>query len=256
LQSLSPGAQSPPPALNDAAAISLSRKPLVRALFLLSGSFDDEEIRVCLQTKDESKEKSPPKHTHSLPPLSEVSRDDDDDDDHDEADENQEEMNSRTNGGAELGAIGNVAPSEDILSKMVQSLTNDEVEVASSSSYAYVKLARSLSEADSQLLHGIRRRAAFGMAARHWMAEKGDTELAVRKMRNTLAERPKAHAIRHCFENDDLESLGIRRRVQHYVGPRGRMFVRGFDPEGRAVFHFIARNSPRNPDPAEGCNEA
>jgi hypothetical protein len=230
----------------------------VRASVLIAGSFDDDDVRIGYDYKtNKPTDAKPNPLTHrssSLPHLSEVSRDDDDD----EYEEETGSLNSSAVDAEEAfnrsgrDRLGRKAPPpEEALLKMLGALPDAEIEIAKLS-----QSAREGSNVDRAALAEIRKGAAMKMAARHWLAEKGDAELALKKMRNTLKERPTADSIRHCLENDDPESLDIRRRVRHYMGPRCRMFVRGYDPDGRAIFHFIATNAPRNADPAEGCNES
>lgn len=244
----------------------------VRASVLIAGTFDDDDVRVCYDYEtNKTKKASPLSHrSSSLPHLSEVSRDDEDDEDEEEsgsfnsssAVDAEEAHNRSVSAHDKLAAASSrtkAPPPEEALLKMLGALSEEDIEIAACSSYAYAKLSRSAQEgncADPAALAESRHRAAMQMAARHWLAEKGDADLALKKMRNTLRERPKADGIRHCLENDDEEALGIRQRVRHYLGPQCRMFVRGYDPDGRAIFHFIATNAPRNADPTEGCNES
>jgi hypothetical protein len=254
-------------AANNSREAALTTVAPVRASVLIAGSFDDDDVRIgydCETNKAPDAKPNPLTHrSSSLPHLSEVSRDDDDDDEYEEetgslnsSAVDAEEAFNRS-GRDRLGR--KAPPPEEALLKMLGALSDAEIEIAACSSYAYAKLSQSAREGsnvDRAASAETRKGAAMKMAARHWLAEKGDAELALKKMRNTLKERPTADSIRHCLENDDPESLDIRRRVRHYMGPRCRMFVRGYDPDGRAIFHFIATNAPRNADPAEGCNES
>ena len=56
------------------------------------------------------------------------------------------------------------------------------------------------------------------------------------------------------------EAAGLRRIIRQYLGDgeekEGRAFTRGYDKDGRACFHFIARNSPLvTKTNTEGCIE-
>lgn len=222
-------------------------------------------------------------HRHrclSLPFLSEISAcdDEDEDDDHDDEAESGSDDSDRADPECarhtnETGPLQPYhrphhdaadskthftstgdGPSEAALRGMIEALSADEVEIAACSSYAFAK-TRQTPDQDPQKLDEERQRAAQQMAARHWVAEKGDTVAALHKMRSTLQLRPRIDAIRECFERDEEDEVAqtTRHRVRHYLGPQGRMFVRGYDREDRAIFHFVVSNSPKNQDLALGC---
>jgi len=141
---------------------------------------------------------------------------------------------------------------------MISELDDFEKEAAACSSYSYSQLSDQASTRDAAL-DALREKAAQRMAARHWVAEKGDTEAAMKKFRSTIQYRidRKVADIRKCFDEDTDWAKETRRKVEKYLGPDGRMFVRGFDKDGRCIFHFVGKNSPEEgkTDP-EGCLEA
>lgn len=141
---------------------------------------------------------------------------------------------------------------------MTASLSDAELEGAARCSYFYAQLADSTE--DEAVLGPMRDRAAAAMARRYWLAEKGNRWSARDKFRATIHYRTtrKIDDIRNCFySSDDKDSNENRRLVQKYLGPKGRMFVRGYDKQGRAFFHFIVANSPpHSVADTEGCLEA
>jgi hypothetical protein len=142
--------------------------------------------------------------------------------------------------------------------EMVAALTDTEKETAGRSSYQYSKLSDTISNRGPRI-DRIRDSAAGEMAARHWVAEKGDTTKALKQFRKTIQYRMERQVteISHCFEQDTETAKSLRNKVTKYLGPAGRLFVRGYDRQGRACFHFISKNSPSysKADP-EGCMEA
>jgi hypothetical protein len=141
---------------------------------------------------------------------------------------------------------------------MVAQLGAEEKDIMARSSYQYSKLSDAITNRGERM-DRIRDRAAMGMAVRHWIAEKGDTAKALKQLRKTIQYRADKQAveIRKCFDEDTPQAIELRSKVAHYLGQEGRMFVRGYDLEGRACFHFICRNSPAysKTDP-DGCIEA
>jgi hypothetical protein len=149
--------------------------------------------------------------------------------------------------------VSSISPQE-----MVAALTDTEKESAGRSSYQYSKLSDTIQNR-GPWINRIRDNAAGEMAARHWVAEKGDTPKALKQFRETIQYfvDKKVPEIIHCFQEDTANHKRLRNKVTKYLGPAGRLFVRGYDREGRACMHFIAKNSPlySKADP-EGCMEA
>jgi hypothetical protein len=114
---------------------------------------------------------------------------------------------------------------------VLQDLSEEEQEVAAQSSYRYFLSPTN----DERFKHAAK------MAERHIVAEKGNTKRALTKMRSTIAWRKdmRISCLRKCFVEGD--SLG--KAIEKELGDNGRMFVRGFDNEGRALFHIIPRHS-------------
>ena len=81
----------------------------------------------------------------------------------------------------------------------------------------------------------------------------------MKQLRKTIHHRIefKVDDIRRCFEEETEWAKATRRKIEKYLGPKGRMFVRGFDKDGRCTFHFVGKNSPEEGKmDHEGCLEA
>jgi hypothetical protein len=154
-------------------------------------------------------------------------------------------------------ATTQIKPNVEALQEMVAALTDIEKETAGRSSYQYSKLSDTIANRGPQI-DRIRDNAAGEMAARHWVAEKGDTAKALQQFRKTIQYRidRQATEITKCFEQDTETAKKLRTKVTKDLDPAGRLFVRGYDRQGRACFHFISRNAPSysKMDP-EGCME-
>ena len=138
------------------------------------------------------------------------------------------------------------------LQRMIDQLSDWELEVAARSSYAYYNMTKFATHDLTQ----ARNEAAMAMAARHLKAEKGDVALALQKMRATIHWRheKRMDLLRDCFHTETPEALELRKKIQHYVGPKGKLVVRGFDRQHRACWHTVGRHSPPGTQADhEGC---
>jgi hypothetical protein len=237
-----------------------------RCTSLISGSFINNKVNVQFETNMRRQHsnfmgEAQPYSSHSLPDLADIGGVNGSDDDDDDNDDSTNIENSSELWGETSGAVPSDFEFE--IRQMVDALTEEELEVAARSSYGYAKLSASsykscsnTSTVNKDILKDSRQCAVSRMAVRHWIAEKGNTQLALQRMRQAIQHRPRIDVIRDCCRHHDKQSLVTRQLIQHYLGPQGRMFVRGYDKDGRAIFHFIVTNSPRNKDSAEGCIEA
>ena len=148
-----------------------------------------------------------------------------------------------------------------IIKTMLQALSMEELEHAARSSYRYFQFVGGFVNKDPSTtttttlsqttIDKLRWKYAQCMARRHWVAEKGQTQKAIAKLKATLHHRRtiRIDDIRTCFDvahtpHDTDFAQETRRRITNYLGTTGRMFVRGHDQCQRAVFHFIVQNAP------------
>mmetsp|Transcript_35989 Transcript_35989/g.78835 ORF Transcript_35989/g.78835 Transcript_35989/m.78835 type:complete len:326 (+) Transcript_35989:1-978(+) len=139
---------------------------------------------------------------------------------------------------------------DEITTKMVEALTDEEKEKAARTSYRY--FIASISSETPPPSAAERDRCAKLMARRHLVADKGDRKVALEKMRNTLDYRDKLNVdiIRRCFYYKDEEfanggdqSLkeiyeyhreGLRRELSE-----GKLFVRGRTRGGHPLYCIL-----------------
>jgi hypothetical protein len=222
------------------------KAPIVRSFTLSGGSFGGEIVIDCRRQPPYPTNGMKFSSIHSLPSKfnqhsgSALDRDTDD---------------NETVASLASCATTKIKPNVEALQEMVAALTEIEKETAGRSSYQYSKSIRSDTIVNREpRIDRIRDNAAGEMAARHWLAEKGD----LKQSRKTIQYRidRQATEIVKCFEQDTETAKKLRTKVTKYRGPAGRLFVRGYDRQGRACFHFISRNAPSysKTDP-EGCME-
>lgn len=121
--------------------------------------------------------------------------------------------------------------------ELVEKLGEDEQETAALTSYAYSIAASSEQTCPSP---EIRLKMAMRFARRHLVAENGDAELALSKMKSTLEWRKenRIDELRRCFHpqpDDDQERMAYLRRLVETEHARQKGYVSGFDRDGRAV---------------------
>mmetsp|Transcript_17950 Transcript_17950/g.24709 ORF Transcript_17950/g.24709 Transcript_17950/m.24709 type:complete len:283 (-) Transcript_17950:214-1062(-) len=125
---------------------------------------------------------------------------------------------------------------------MVSYLNEEEREAAARSSYRYFTL--STSEANRKPTIEEKNKAACAMARRHLIAEKGYKQKAFRKMKATIRHRKemKIDALRRCFETDTSNSFysELRTSLEEELST-GKMIIRGYDKENRALFNYFPR---------------
>mmetsp|Transcript_13028 Transcript_13028/g.17937 ORF Transcript_13028/g.17937 Transcript_13028/m.17937 type:complete len:341 (-) Transcript_13028:99-1121(-) len=123
---------------------------------------------------------------------------------------------------------------------MVSLLNDDEKEIAARSSYEYFVAATSNNVPRPSDLD--RETAAKAMARRHFIAEKRDKVKASKKMKNTIQHRVEINidAIRKCYDPDHTH-LGDLRSVFDEEMATGKMVVRGYDNNSRALFNYFPR---------------
>ncbi len=124
---------------------------------------------------------------------------------------------------------------------IMQSLSESEIEAAARASYDYFRNA----DKNSADKHN-RNMCAMKMIRRHLVAEKGDIDLAEKKIKNTLAFREEMNidAMRQCFyklnyeESDELAEIrkGIDKELKD-----GKHIVRGHDLNSHAFFIIFPR---------------
>jgi hypothetical protein len=140
---------------------------------------------------------------------------------------------------------------------MVSQLSESELEHAARTSYRYY-VASIAAERDpvTQIKPSDEERChlAMRMARRHLVAENGDADLALEKMKNTIQYRQdsKIDEMRVAFSEKDDESpedgertktlKNIRDNIEHQLST-GKMYVRGYDTRDTATFVGVARRN-------------
>eukprot|EP00591_Stephanopyxis_turris_P001687 CAMPEP_0195515752 /NCGR_PEP_ID=MMETSP0794_2-20130614/6713_1 /TAXON_ID=515487 /ORGANISM="Stephanopyxis turris, Strain CCMP 815" /LENGTH=322 /DNA_ID=CAMNT_0040644227 /DNA_START=28 /DNA_END=996 /DNA_ORIENTATION=- len=128
--------------------------------------------------------------------------------------------------------------------EMVLNLTQDEKEHAARTSYKYFML--SISQTGSKPSEAEQLKCAMAMAKRHLIAENGDQECALKKMKNTIQYRKDINVdgIRRAFyekegpdEEKNKEYQHIRNNLEHQMST-GIVHVRGYDT--RKAANYIA----------------
>ena len=222
------------------------KAPVVRSFTILGGSYGGEIVIDYCLTPPSPTDAIQSSSIHSLPSEFTHSGSSDRDTDNDE-----------TVASLASCATTQIQPNGEALQEMVAALTDIEKETAGRSSYQYSKLSDTIANRGPRI-DRIRDNAAREMAARHWVAEKGDTAKALKHFRKTIQYRINRQATEStkCFEQDTETAKKLRTKVTKALGPAGRLFDRGYDRQGRACFHFISRNAPSysKMDP-EGCME-
>uniref|UniRef100_A0A7R9VFR1 CRAL-TRIO domain-containing protein n=1 Tax=Pseudictyota dubia TaxID=2749911 RepID=A0A7R9VFR1_9STRA len=133
---------------------------------------------------------------------------------------------------------------EKFCKEMVSKLSDPEKETAAKTSYSY--MSRSLSGKRST---EERDNHAAAMALRHLRAEKGDQDLALKKMQSTIAHREEidVDGLRRCFyelEHPDEATANqydeYRKNIRIQMGS-AKAYVRGYDKKGRVLYSFVPR---------------
>lgn len=133
--------------------------------------------------------------------------------------------------------------------QMIESLTDDEKEHAARANFAY--LWRAVTEANSPALSQERDDAAALMAMRHLKSKKGDTELALTKLKSAIQFRKDfdLDGLRLCFHAEELKDHFDEETKERYAMYRakledrmttGRVYVSGHDKCGRAIYTIYA----------------
>jgi hypothetical protein len=80
------------------------------------------------------------------------------------------------------------------------------------------------------------------MPLRHFRAEKGNTELAITKIKATIKWRREfeVEKIKNCFEKDGDPEM---RAIIEKENETGKMYVRGYDKHGRAIMYIVPANT-------------
>jgi len=131
---------------------------------------------------------------------------------------------------------------EELCQEMVSHLDEGERESAARSSYKY--FTASVINDDHKPTIEERDQAACAMARRHLIAEKGHKVKALRKMKATIQHREEVQidTIRRCFETDiEGEVYSDFRSSLEEELSTGKMIVRGYDKEKRALFNYFPR---------------
>lgn len=150
----------------------------------------------------------------------------------------------------------------DKIDAMLQQLLEFELEKAALASYEYYLLIQAKETAINKLpdetyrkpvqennnnnAHVLRRQFAVKMARRHLRGEKGNAQIALDKLKQTIQFRRDkcVDATRQSFYENTRSSRYRQRRISQYLGPQGKLIVRGYDVEGHACLHCIPRHSP------------
>lgn len=146
-------------------------------------------------------------------------------------------------------AVTNILPEDVAKCKtIIQSLNANEIEVAARSSYEFFQYARPNQGDGSVHVVGehIREIYAMKMARRHLVAEKGDVNGALEKMKATIAFREEINvdAMRECFYNLNYEEKNklaeTRKGIEKELSD-GKHIVRGHDTDNHAFFIIFPR---------------
>lgn len=129
---------------------------------------------------------------------------------------------------------------------MVDSLTEEEKEIAARSSYKYFVVATTSAEAgafskDGKSVEQYRDEMALAMAKRYLIAEKGKSTSALSKMRETIKYRLEVNvdAMRRCCyeKGDGNKALADMRAMLNRQFRNPCIFLRGYDKNKSVVFH-------------------
>lgn len=120
------------------------------------------------------------------------------------------------------------------------------VAIASSHGFVYDETTGVKSILSSLTAHEMKFLSDDNMALRHYRAEKGNLDEAIRKIKNTLRWREEfgVDDIKRCFDkNDDLDP-DVQKRRNEYAqiisqeNATGKIYCRGYDKSGRAVLYL------------------
>eukprot|EP00934_Nitzschia_sp_Nitz4_P006572 Nitzschia sp. Nitz4//scaffold10_size219509//216594//217580//NITZ4_001469-RA/size219509-processed-gene-0.107-mRNA-1//1//CDS//3329533043//6562//frame0 len=133
--------------------------------------------------------------------------------------------------------------------RMVDNLTDDEREHAARSSYKYLWKSVTSKGNNSKELEADREFHASAMAMRHLSSKKGNYDVAMEKFKACIAFRKEKDldGIRLCFQADQLD-LDHETRTRYAEYRRqlevrmlsGRVYVCGYDKQGRAIYTIYA----------------
>lgn len=135
-----------------------------------------------------------------------------------------------------------------LVKQMVNLLTDDEREHAARSSYKYLWKAVNSKEETKDLAED-REFYATQMAMRHLSSKKGNFDVAIQKLRNSIQFRKDTDldGLRLCFHADELDlDDETRQRYAEYREKledrmeTGRVYVCGYDKHGRAIYTIYA----------------
>lgn len=137
---------------------------------------------------------------------------------------------------------------KELCEGLVRSLSSEEQEQAACTSYAYY-----VSLKDPEISsEDYRFNMAMRFARRHLVAEKGDTKLALSKMKETLIWREENHIndLRLCYESEIDDSIKERmEKFRDQVENEYKLqesYVSGFDKQKRAILVKMHRTSPNS----------
>ncbi len=153
---------------------------------------------------------------------------------------------SNANGKSLITHASTSANEDDLLQFIISALSQSEIETAARSSYEYYKYAESSS--DGNVDDDIRIMYAMKMAKRHLIAEKGNKNAALQKMKSTIKFREEMDidAMRQCFYNlnyddDSSSSVELRKGLEKELSD-GKHIVRGNDQQKHSFFLIFPRN--------------
>jgi len=123
---------------------------------------------------------------------------------------------------------------EQATRKMLSELSEEQVEKAALSSYAYFSGK-----------NNDREGCALAMAKRHFLADKGDYDLAIERMIGAINffDKINVNAMRKCFyDSDDGGPIDEMRRMIESDMSAGRLAVCGHDFSGHSIHVVFPRN--------------
>jgi len=127
---------------------------------------------------------------------------------------------------------------------MIQSLTDEEMEIAARCSYRYLRKSMSKDESEKPSKE-IQKKIAKSMAKRHLVAGNGNKQNALTKMKNTIQFRSEMNVdgLRLCYDEENIES-GDKEYQKLREGLDNEMLtpvcqIRGYDKDFRAPINAI-----------------
>ncbi|CAB9514163.1 CRAL TRIO domain protein [Seminavis robusta] len=159
-------------------------------------------------------------------------------------------------------------PTDDAIDYILNNLSEQELETAAMASHQYCLLQTQAHDNstnkgtttvtdNNNICSNDQLDYASQLIQRHLIAEQGNTERTLSKIKATLQFRRdwKVNETRQTFHDNSPQSLKRQRRIAGYLGgDAGKLFVRGFDRQGHACIHYIMRhNNHHSNNDSLGC---